>query len=86
MSDACCSALGSDALSNWRALFESFNMAQDKLHELVRSPHLASVPSNKAELDVNGFGSFCRHKRASAAGPNPGITKYNNNSNIRKLT
>jgi len=39
------------------------------------APHPASVPSNNAELGVNGFGAFCRNKRASAAGPKPGITK-----------
>lgn len=38
MSDACRSALGSDARINWRALLESFDMAQVRLRELVRSP------------------------------------------------
>jgi hypothetical protein len=33
---------------------------------------LSSVPSDEASLGVNGFGSFCRNKRASAAGPKPG--------------
>jgi len=34
---------------------------------------LASVPLNVARLGVTGFGSFCRNKRISAAGPKPGI-------------
>ena len=39
-------------------------------------PCLASISSNEAGCGVNGFGSFCRNKRASAAGPNPGNTHY----------
>ncbi|MFA9563020.1 MAG: hypothetical protein ACERKU_11850, partial [Nitrospirota bacterium] len=35
--------------------------------------HPASVPLNVAGRGVNGFGSFCRNKRTSAAGPKPGI-------------
>ena len=34
---------------------------------------LASSQSDEAGLGVNGFGSFCRNKRSSAAGPKPGI-------------
>jgi hypothetical protein len=37
---------------------------------------LASVPSNKARWGVNGFGAFCRNKRASPAGAKPGNTEY----------
>jgi hypothetical protein len=34
----------------------------------LRPSHL-----NEAGRGVNGFGSFCRNKRTSAAGPKPGI-------------
>jgi hypothetical protein len=34
---------------------------------------LATISSNLARWGVIGFGSFCRNKRASAAGPKPGI-------------
>jgi len=57
-----------------RTLF-SIRRALSERSELVRHPPLASVPSNKAELGVNGFGSFCRNKRASSAGAKPGNTK-----------
>ncbi len=36
---------------------------------------VASVLSHEAGRGVSGFGSFCRNKRASAAGPNPGNTE-----------
>jgi len=36
---------------------------------------LASVPSNEARRGINGFGSFCRNKRASPAGAKPGNTE-----------
>ena len=39
--------------------------------ELGRSPLPASARLNVADLGENGFGSFCRNKRTSAAGPNP---------------
>jgi hypothetical protein len=35
---------------------------------------LASVLSHEARRGVSGFGSFCRNKKTSAAGPNPGNT------------
>jgi hypothetical protein len=37
---------------------------------------LAAVPSDSAEQGASGFGSFCRNKRASAAGPRPGNTEH----------
>ena len=40
--------------------------------ELGRPPLPASAQLNVADLGENGFGSFCRNKRTSAAGPNPG--------------
>ena len=49
---------------HWRALFEP--------SELARPPKVASAQSDMAGLGVNGFGSFCRNKRTSAAGPKPG--------------
>jgi len=36
-------------------------------------PWLASASFDEAGRGVNGFGSFCRNKRSSAAGPRPGI-------------
>jgi len=36
---------------------------------------LASGLSHEARRGVSGFGSFCRNKRTSAAGPNPGNTE-----------
>ena len=36
---------------------------------------VASVLSHEARRGVSGFGSFCRNKRASAAGPTPGNTE-----------
>jgi len=36
---------------------------------------LASVRSNEARRGVNGFGPFCRNKRASPAGAKPGNTE-----------
>ncbi len=36
---------------------------------------LASVPSNEARRGINGFGSFCRNKRASPARAKPGNTE-----------
>jgi hypothetical protein len=52
---------------SWRALFER--------SELVRL-RLASVRSNEARRGVNGFGAFCRNKRASLAGAKPGNTEH----------
>jgi len=48
-----------------RALFER--------SELGRPP-IGSRPShfNETGREVTGFGSFCRNKRTSAAGPKPG--------------
>ena len=37
---------------------------------------LASVRSNEARRGVNGFGAFCRNKRASPAGAKPGNTEH----------
>ena len=36
---------------------------------------LTYLPSNGARRGVNGFGSFCRNKRASPAGAKPGNTR-----------
>jgi len=36
---------------------------------------LAAVPFNEARRGVNGFGPFCRNKRASPAGAKPGNTE-----------
>jgi hypothetical protein len=44
-------------------------------------PFTASVYSKEAERGVNGFGSFCRNKRASAAGPKTG----DRNNGLRAL-
>ena len=44
MLDAFRPAMGMDAPINQRALFESFDMAQDKLRELVRSPKASVRP------------------------------------------
>jgi hypothetical protein len=63
--DACRPAPGTDALITWRALSER--------SELVRLPYPASVPFDEAGRGVNGFGSFSRKKKTSAAGPKPGI-------------
>ena len=38
-------------------------------------PRLTSVRSNEARRGVNGFGTFCRNKRASPAGAKPGNTE-----------
>ena len=40
--------------------------------ELVCPPLAASERFNLGDLGKNGFGSFSRKKRTSAAGPNPG--------------
>jgi hypothetical protein len=37
---------------------------------------LASVRSHEARRGVNGFGAFCRNKRASSAGAKPGTTEH----------
>jgi len=37
---------------------------------------LASGLSHEARRGVNGFGSFCRNKRASPAGAKPGFTEH----------
>src|SRR5680860_420466 len=39
-------------------------------------PCLASISVNEAGRGVNGFGSFCRNKRGSAAGPRTGNTEH----------
>ncbi len=39
-------------------------------------PLPASDPSDQAGRGVNGFGSFCRNKRASPAGAKPGTTEH----------
>ena len=75
MPDAFWPALLVDALVNWRGLFEPFGKTQGRLGELARLSFCASTSFHKAGLGVNGFGSFCRNKRASAAGPKPGITR-----------
>jgi hypothetical protein len=63
-SDACWLAPRRDALISWRTVFEPC--------ELGRSSKLASLLFDQARRGVNGFGSFCRNKRTSAAGPKPG--------------
>ena len=61
----------SDAPSTRRAVFESFDFAQDRLHELARSPSFAAVQSNETGRGIHGFGYFCRNKSGSAAGRTP---------------
>jgi len=65
-SDACCSVSG-------RTLFLSCGPCLSPASWPALP--LASVPSYSAGQGVSGFGSFCRNKRASAAGPKPSITK-----------
>ena len=43
---------------------------------------LASISFHEAGLGVNGFGYFCRNKRASAAGPNPGNTEKDDDMRV----
>ncbi len=46
----------------------------------------ASVPSYEARRGVNGFGSFCRNKRASAAGPKPGNTEHHVDTKVGNIS
>jgi hypothetical protein len=62
--NACRPALRTDALITRRILFERSKLV--RLHILS-----ASVKSDEAGRGVNGFGSYCRNKRTSAAGPKP---------------
>ncbi|MCA9458837.1 MAG: hypothetical protein KC587_19400, partial [Nitrospira sp.] len=71
VSDACRPSPWSDAPSTRRAVFESFDFAQDRLHELARSPCFAAVQSNETGRGIHGFGYFCRNKSGSAAGRTP---------------
>ena len=68
LTDACRPVLGLDALMNRRTLFER--------SELGRPPQARVRPTlNETGRGVTGFGSFCRNKRTSAAGPKPGKYK-----------
>ncbi len=67
-SDACHLAQGKDALICWWTLCER--------SELIHLPQASVVPSHEAGRGVNGFGAFCRNKRALPAGAKPGNIEH----------
>ena len=64
---------------SWRALFER--------SELVRPPQ-GWRPSPLIDLrrGVNGFGNFCRNKRASPAGAKPGNIENQVDSSVEETS